>query len=680
MPKPRKMDETELKGLIDAEIRDATGFTGTDLSQQRSENIDYYLGKPLGNEQEGRSSVVSSDVQDTVEWILPQLIRIFTSGDETVAFTPSGPEDIEVAEQATEYVNHIWNSDNEGFLNYYTWFKDALITKNGTVKIWWEEKDEWQRERYEGLTDAQFTELVSPDDVEIVEHTEQALVEPGEFGPLELVMHDVVIKKKAFSGRVKVMPVPPEEFLIERTARDIPNARFVGHRRRRTISSLLEDGFDPKIVNRLPASDSTGFYDNEEEISRDTVEDESERENTNNPAMREVWVTECYIRVDMDGDGIAEMRQVTAAGPGSDILSNEPWEGPTPFASVTPIVMPHRFYGLAIADLIKDLQRIKTAILRQYLDNLYLQNNQKEEVVEDNIVDPGEVLSSVPGQKIRVKEAGSIRPIPVPDVGSPALQGLEYVDKLRENRTGVSERTQGLSSDTLHDTYGGQRMLMSAAQSRVELIARIFAETGVKDAFKQILYWVTARQQQERVIRLRNEWVNMDPRTWSNEMDMQVSVGLGTGDKEQQLMMATRLAELQERAAQVGMVRPEHLYNTAEIIVNAMGFKDVDRFFAGPNEMQQAQQEPPQDPRILEIQMEDARKREEMQADMMLRQYELALKYQSKEAQQRIEAELSVLEISTDAAVKREQNQLNAVTKARDSDIKASVRMGGMVG
>jgi hypothetical protein len=298
--------------------------------------------------------------------------------------------------------------------------------------------------------------------------------------------------------------------------------------------------------------------------------------------MREVWVTECYVRVDLDGDGIAEPRQITVAGRDAEILSNEPWDGPIPFASLSPIIMPHRFFGRAVADLVKDLQLIKSTILRQYLDGLYLANNPRQEAVEANIIEPAELLTSRPGGVVRVKERGSINPISTPFVGGHALEGLQYADQMRENRTGVSPRTQGLGDNPLHPTAAGEKLLYSAAQGKLELIARIFAETGVKQAFKQILWLITQFQDKERVIRLRNEWVPMDPAGWSNEMDIRVSVGLGTGDKQSQLGNAVALLEMQKQAMEFGFASPQNLLETAEIIIGAMGFKGVERFFTPP--------------------------------------------------------------------------------------------------
>lgn len=568
------MNTDDLQVLIQREIEMALGGEGSTLSAERAENTRYYLGEKFGNEQEGRSQVVSTDVADTIEWILPHLVRIFASGENTVSFEPTGREDIEVAEQATHFVNHIWNHDNDGFLNFYTWFKDALLSKNGFVKIWWDDHFDLVRETYEGLTKEERFYILADPEVEILEETER-LVEDG------APVYDIAVGRQKSEGRVRIEPVPPEEFLISAEAKNLEDARFVGHRQRRTLSSLIQEGYPEDQVQDL-VSDNDHL--SEEARARDTVDAATSLAGSlvSNAAMREVQVTECYIHVDLDGDGIAERRQITVAGPQARVLKNEIWEGPVPFASLTPVIMPHRFYGLAMADLVKDIQLIKSTILRQYLDGLYLANNPRQEAVEANIVEPSELLTSRPGGIIRVKEPGSIRPLMTGFIGGQAMEGLAYADGMRENRSGVSPRTQGLSDNPLHSTASGQRMLLNASQSKIELIARIFAETGVKRAFKIILSLVSRYQNRERIVRLRNTWVAMDPREWDSEMDLRISVGLGIGDRESQTLSAFKLLELQKMAFEQGFATPANMMETAEIIVGAMGFKGVERFFTLP--------------------------------------------------------------------------------------------------
>ncbi|HWF64937.1 MAG TPA: hypothetical protein VN685_10025, partial [Rhizomicrobium sp.] len=333
MTKRKAVSDLDLQAIIRAEIADADGQANSQLAIERGENMDYYQGQPFGNEIEGRSQVVSSDVRDTIEWILPTLIRIFCSGENAVEFEPEQPEDTEAAKQATEYVNFIWNRDNRGFVNTYSWFKDALLQKNGVLKIWWDDSPKTKRERYSGLDDIAFTYLVADPNVEVAEHSEHvqqaqiAGIDPASGQPMpqmvEIKSHDVVITRKMPGGRVCVAPVPPEEFLISRDARDIAGARFVGHRRRRALSDLIAEGYPRAVIESL-SGDESALPTDAEEIQRNTVESVTPVSvATVNDSMRQVWVTEGYIRADVDGDGIAEMRKVVVAGSGQEILSNE---------------------------------------------------------------------------------------------------------------------------------------------------------------------------------------------------------------------------------------------------------------------------------------------------------------------------------------------------------------------
>lgn len=590
----KPVSESDVQAIVKAEIQNADGYAASQVSGERAMNLDYYFARPFGNELEGRSTVVSRDVQQTVEWIMPTLMRIFTSGEDVVSFEPEEESDVEVAKQATEYVNYIWNSDNHGFLNFYSWFKDALISKNGILKIWWDATPKTKRERYTGLADASYAFLVADKAVEVAEHTEHSedvisvQVDPATGAetpvPQTVITHDVVITRTIPGGRVCVVPVPPEEFLISKEARNIEMARLVGHRRRVTLSELREEGVSESILETL-ASDDASVMTDAEETKRNTVENITAASTTAiNTAMRQVWRTESYIKIDVDGDGIAEMRKITTAGSQYTILSNDPWETPRPFATLTPIIMPHRFFGLAIADLIRDIQLIKSTLFRQMLDNLYLNNNPREEVVASRIIDPDELLSSAPGRKIRVKDGNgpAISAIPVQPIAEQAIAALGYLDQVKENTTGVSERTQGLGADQLHETAAGERMLMSAAMGKIELIARVFAETGVRDAFRLILKLICMYQDEARTVRLTGGWVPMDPSSWNSDMDMKTSVGLGMGDRDQQLMSSQMVGQLQQMLLPLGFVSPENIKNASELGLNGLGLKGIDRFTTFP--------------------------------------------------------------------------------------------------
>lgn len=699
MAKRRQISDTELQGIIRAEIANCSDASTTQLSKERTDNLNYYFGRPLGTEIDGRSQVVSTVVADTIEWILPVLIRIFCSGD-AIEFSPQTQADEEGAKQATDYILHVWNKDNEGFKNFYQWFKDALLSKDGIIKISWDPTPTEKRQKYYGLDDDTFTSIVNDDDVEVAEHTEReetiefppGLLPEGQEppAPVKIAVHDVVVTRKVHGGKVVVAPVPPEEFLISKDARSIKDARLVGHKRLRTISDLIESGFPRSKVENLSGDDQT-VSANTEETARNTVEDQTSGDAAANNAMRQIWVTEAYINIDVDGDGIAEMRKVTVAGSGDDILDNVAWDMPRPFAHLTPIIMPHRFHGRAVADLVKDLQLIHSTLFRQYLDNLYLMNNQREEVVEAWIVEPSEVLSSTPGGKIRVKQKGAITPIIVQPIGQQALEGLNYVDQVRENRTGVSPRTQGMGVDNLHDTASGERMMMNSAMGKIELIARVFAETGVKDAFRMILRLICEYQDKPRTIRLRDKWVPMDPRSWNADMDMEATVAISAGDRDQQLQHGMLLAKLQTEAYQVGMVTPDNFMETCEIIINAMGLKGVERFFSKPDPNKPQQKDPKAEAMMAkvqadsqakgqELQMNSQAKQQEMQMDAMMKKMEATMDMYLKKYQIDAEIGLKQSQIASDQQLRREEIRQAPQIAHIHASAKPKVSVGGKPG
>jgi hypothetical protein len=605
-----KMTESELSAILSSEINSSVGWIGGDLSQQRQRALDFYLGSPLGNEMEGRSKVVCSEVQDTVEWIMPALMDIFMGGDEAVVFAPQGQEDEAAAQQATEYVNWILLRDNPGFVVTYSAFKDALIQKNGIIKAWWApEEDNDEVRTVESVPPESFALALSDPDIEITKQ------EQGKDGTYSYTYRDKP------DGRCQIMGVPPEEFLIDKKARSIPTARFVGHRMRKTVSELVEMGFDRKDVESIPEGDDADT--NAETQTRDRFSDAKMPDTEGKGASRTKWVNECYIRVDWDGDGIAERRKVTAGGPtGAVILANEPWEGPPPFVSLTPIIMPHRFFGIAIADLVMDLQIIKSTILRQILDNMYQAVNSRLQVSDQVNLD--DLLVSRPGGIVRLKNGampsqGHILPVEQQLIISSSFPLLEYLDSIRENRTGVTRYNQGTDANSLNKTATGITKIMGAADQRMKLIARVFAETGYKDLMWLILKTVTANQSRARTIRLSNgQWQAIDPREWENKFDLVVNVGIGTGDKQQQLAGMMQLLTVQTQGVQMQggadgpIVTKDNLYNTLKELPALLGRKGADRYFTDPQTAPPTQ--PPPNPEMLKIQAQQQSDQAKLQA------------------------------------------------------------------
>ena len=355
-----KMTNDQLASKLSNEIDSATGNFNTELSEQREQSMKYYLGEPFGNEIEGRSEIVTTDVRDTIEYIMPSLMRIFTTHNNVAEFEPEGPEDVEMAQQATDYVNYVFNRQNNGFKVLYDVFKDALISKTGIVKHYWEEKTEVSTENYTNLTEIEYQSILANDDLEVIEHTENVVQKAvtDDFGNLispKVVEHDVKVKKTKDNGQVRVVSVPPEEFLVSRRSTSIEDANFVCHRVKKTVSDLILEGYDPKIVEELPTYTQNNAEYDEERLARFSFDDDSVPADEGEGPSRKVWLEECYIHLDYDGDGIAELRKITKGG--NIILDNEEIDS-VPFSTICPLPIPHKFHGMSIADTVQDLSLI----------------------------------------------------------------------------------------------------------------------------------------------------------------------------------------------------------------------------------------------------------------------------------------------------------------------------------
>ena len=668
------MDQLKLKNLIDSEIDNSIGFLMTDTIDDRRKALDYYLRRPYGNEIEGRSQIVTGEVAEVIDGALPQLVRVFTASEDIVRFEPKGPGDEEGAKQATEYVNWVFYRDNDGFLVLHNWFKDALLQKTGIVKAYWDTKIEVTKEEYQNLTDDELVLLMSDGTREVVEQDtteEVAGVDPMGM-PVVLRSHSVKVSKKTTSGGVVVENVPPEEFLISKRAIDIKSAPFVAHRRLVTRSELTAMGFDAEIIATLPTNTDLEF--SEERIARF---DESEQPDVQSMdiTMEEVEVFECYVRADMDDDGIAELRKVVYAG--NEILSDEEIDL-VPFHSLCPIPIPHKFFGNSLADRAMDIQLIKSTITRQILDNLYLTNNARTGVVEGQ-VNLDDMLSVAPGGVIRMKNPNAIVPINVAPVANQAFPMLEYLDNIQSKRTGISDMQQGLNPDILQNvTAAAIAATQSASSGKIELIARIFAETGVKSLFQGILHLVTKYQDKPRMIRLRGKYVPIDPRTWSNQYDLSISVGLGTGNKQEQMAMLQMVMAKQEQIIQQygpanPMVSIGQYRTTMGKFIEAAGFKDVSEFFKEITpEQDQAlsnppPQEQPQDPTIQAMIAQS-------QAQMQMAQQKLMADIEANRQKALADIQLAREKAGAEIQLEREKAAAQLELKKAEFEVEAQLK------
>jgi hypothetical protein len=649
-----KITEEELVTRIRGEITDSLGYMGDTISHQREQAMKYYYGLPFGNEVDGRSQFVDTTVQDTIEWIKPSLMRVFASGDEMVKFNPHGPEDVAMAEQATDYVNYVFTKDNPGWEIMYSWFTDALLSKNGIVKVWWDEYEDSQREEYQGLDEISFTVLVNDDDVEVIEHTE--------YFELGAPAHDVVIKRSSSNGKIKIENIPPSEFLISREAKSIPEARFVCHRVLKTLSELREMYPDQDLEHDdLGAGDDDMADFSGERLERYQFDKSAQffegwggDATYGEDGLRTYWLHESFLKTDYDGDGITELRKVCTVG--STVLQNEEIDS-IPFVSITPVKIPHKFFGLSIADLVMDLQLMKSTLMRNLMDNMYNQNFGRYAVLEGQ-ANLDDLLTQRPGGVVRVKSPNAVMPLNTPALEPYSFQMLEYLDGVRESRAGVSKMSQGMNENALtsHTTATAVNAVMGAAQSRVELIARNFAETGVKDLMITIYELLLKNQDKERVVKLRNEWVPVRPDVWNDKYDCTVSVALGHGSKDQQMMHLSQMIQFAGEAMKGGLsiVNEQNIYNLGAALVKAMGFQNVNDFLTDPSMVppQQKEPTPKEQADLMEVQV----KKQELEikaAEVQIKAQKIQQEYQKLA----VDSQLKVEELN----LEREQNRAVAI-------------------
>ena len=596
--KGNKMSDSELASHLSAEIEQATGHMNSELSNQREDSMKYYLGEKFGNEIDGRSEIVTTDVRDTVEYIMPSLMRIFTTHNNVAEFEPQGPEDVEMAQQATDYVNYVFNKQNNGFKVLYDAFKDALISKTGIIKHYWEEKTEVSTENYANLTEIEYQSILANDDLEVLQHTETRLQEAqvDENGMMitpEVITHDVKAKRTKTGGQVKVVSVPPEEFLISRRAVDIESAPFICHRVKKTVSDLVLEGYDKAVVEDLPTYSQSQAEFNEERLARFSYDDDSIPPDEGEGASRQVWLDECYTHIDLDGDGVAELRKITKGG--NQILENIEIDY-IPFSAICPLPIPHKFYGMSVADTVKDIQLIKSTIVRNILDNMYLTNNARYAVLAGQ-VELDDLLTSRPGGIVRMRAPGAVTPLPTPQITGDAFNMVKYLDQIREERSGVSKMTQGLNPDVLtsHVTSGAIAAATESSMQRIELIARIFAETGIKDVFKCIYQLIQRYEDREKIVYLNNKFVPIDVSRWKDKLNCTINVGIGSGSQQSKMQTMNGIMQIIQQLVQNGgmgtLVTPQNIYNAVSEFMAQSGYKNADQFISNPQMMP-----PPQPP------------------------------------------------------------------------------------
>ncbi len=627
--KKEGITDEKLSTIVQRELDNADSWANGDLADQQAESLDYYHGQPFGDEEDGFSQVVTRDVLQTVEGIMPSLMKIFASGDKYVMFEPTGPEDIEAAEQAVDYVNYVFDKRCDGFNVLYTWFKDALLMKNGLVQVKWIEEETSEVECFYNLSDDDIEALKMEDGVEVIK--EEEYEDEEEYGK------EVTIRRTRMGGRPLIENIPSSEFRIQARSKSIKDADFVSRVKEVSAGSLIEQGYDEEIIKRGHSYNHQKMY-NQVENSRfsDVKEEISFHHDTT------IEYIEAYVRVFDEKDKKTKLYEVCMVG--NEVLEKEE-VGVVPIINLSPIMMPHKLTGVSVADLVRDIQEIRSKMWRHTLDNLALTNAGRYAAVE-NQVNLQDLIDNRIGGVVREKVQGAVRQLPVPQLGGATFPFLQELEKEREDRSGVSRMTQGLDAAALTSNTAATSVnhIMTAAQEKIQLIARIFAETGVKEMFLQLYRLIRTHQDKGDMVKLRGRFVEVAPFDWSDRYDMTVTVGLGNTNKDQQLYHLNNISTMLQQVGNTRfgyLIGPDHVHRLVTEFIKNAGFKNPAEFIGDPREIQPPQPQP--DAAMIAAQGEAQKD----MADAQLKQVEAQAKQaeaQMKQAQYQLEIEKMKLE------------------------------------
>lgn len=634
---PQGMTDSEICAVIDGELAQSIGYND-EVAVLRKTALEYYMGEAVGDlsppDLDGLSRVVSNDLKDTIEWIMPSMMRLFCGSDSVARFEADSQADEKACDDATRFVNHIIQERNEGFRILHDAIKNALMQRMGIVKAYYCKDEDVRQETYQGISELDVQSLMQDKTVQIVS------VEP-----IDEQFFNVTVSSVGPQQPYKIEGVPPEEFRMNRDAKSIETARFVAHEVEKSRSDLVTMGLSDDEIKALSMGDDWGDQ-NAEEVTRSTVMSQYGSEPEPIEKSQDKYVlTEAWMRIDVDGDGVSEYRRFLKSG--TVILENEVTDD-HPFAMFCPILMPYQAVGLSVFDLIKDIQDIKTALTRNMLDNAYMANNSRSLVVE-NQVNLDDLLNNVSNGIIRAQSLDSMREITTPFLGTAGLAMLDHFDKVRDGRTGVTEFNQGLGGSELQNTnIGSQGMqsMMNSAMQRVELIARVLAETGFKRLYRLVLKMVTQNHDRPAELKVNGKFIQIDPREWKNQYRLSISVGMAAISREAQVQNMQTVLNLQERAGQFGLALPKNAYNALSRMIENMGYRDASQFFTAPDENPQPQGPPEPDPKdvmaaqLKQMDIDAQNKRNEADNQVKLMIAQMQIQSAERIAGERIRADL----------------------------------------
>jgi hypothetical protein len=659
--KPTPMTETEINGIVRDALMDAVDFVESEIAPDRIRSQRYFDGEVDIGEEEGRSTVVATKVRDTVRAIKPSLMRVFLSTDRAVEYVPAGPKDVQFAEMATKYMQYKFN-ELGGYRIINDAFHDALVKKVGVVKAYWDTYTDQEIYEYNDLNDQEYSVIVNEDGVDVLEHSVTQSMEIDPMGmQMEMPRHDLKISRSTERGDMCIESVPPEEFFVDRGAKRIEDSYVVAHRTQMRVSDVVAMGFDFEEVSELTGLSTADTTANEEEFERRGYDTAYSQENVQDPSMRLVAITEAYMKIDVDGTGVAQMQRCIMGGDDYQLLSVEPCSE-VPFAVFEIDPEPHTFFGRSIADLLMNEQDASTMMLRGVLDNVALTNSPQREIV-DGQVNIDDLLNNEIGGIVRTKAPGMIRDMAVPFVAGQTLVAIQYMDAEIESKTGVTKASSGLNPDAMQSTTAAAvNATIQAAAGQVEVMARNLAEGGMRRLFKLMLKLMVENVDEAVMMRMAGgQYQPVDPRYWNAKMDVTANVGLGTGREDQRSAALAQALQLQMQVYQGygpnnGLVTMTNIRNTLADMLAVQGVRNADRYFSPMDEQreqmlqqqaQQQQQQPPVDQQAQAIIQAEQIK---AQANKEVQMLKLQIDAQKAIAQDDRERDKMDQELLTDAA------------------------------
>lgn len=711
----RKLDERELLAAIMAKEGRAYGYGDGALAITRADAIRTFLTKVDPTVPEGRSAIQSTDVRDTVLWIMPQVLRTIFSGDELVRFNPLAPEDEPKAKQETEFVNWVMLERNDAFREFSSFVQDALLVGTGYAKVWWETRSDVLVERYFGKSDDELAMLMEDEDVEVAEHDarpdeqaqeaieqqvqqlqqqlmqaqQAAQTDPGAAQAVQQItdqikqlsaqkpqLHDVVVRRKKVTEYARYTAVPPEEIMVGAEARHVPaqDLTFIQHRAEKSLSDLRQMGYEiPDDIGDW-YGDTDPRY-SQEELARNRYATEympHDNQDAADPASRHVVLRETWLRIDWDGDGIAELRRVSHVG--FKILLNEECDH-IPIVPFVAIPLAHRHHGIGMYEILRDLTLARQEIMRSYIDGLKAQVRPRM-ALDAQRVNIDDLLVARANGLVRTQgtPGDALMSLPVAPVGDVAMQGLQWMDQWAASTTGINPQMtagQSIDASALNQTALGMSQQLSMALTRVENITRSIAD-GVRDLVQLIHALTLKHSTKQEHVKINNQWLLVDPRSWVKRDTMTVTVGLGSGTREmraQQLMALINL--LTDKIAPTGAANAQNIYNATSRLANELGYRNADEFVSNPQ--QNPPGPPPEDPLVQAQKIKSQTDQTIKQAELQAEQQSAAQKFQIEQASMQAESQRKAQEMQMQAELERFKAQTTAQTQIEVARIKAEI-------